>query len=156
MGVKRATNRIDPERMERAVDLRLQGRQLREIEAETGISIAALSTNLRVHPRIVEAEGAPEIEDEAAREDCRSTAQAAHRAIRALCRQVEAQAKRGEADTRAASGIAAALEKAIKYERLLAGKPTSHAKSERAPAEPQLTPEERAALDGLADAAKLS
>lgn len=153
MGIKRASNRIDPAVLDRAVELSLAGRTLREISAETGQSIGSLSVNLRSDPRMQDEARVEAILDDEACSDLRATAREANRALRAICKNVAARAKAGEGDglERAASGIASALDKAMKLGRLLAGRPTSHSKSEKV-APPEVTEAEKRLLD-LADRA---
>ena len=148
MGVKRATNRTDEALMSRAVSLRLEGRSLRQIEAETGICIAALSVNFRDHPDLQDEAIAESIEDERTREDLAATAREANKAIRAVCKSITKRARAGEDEglEKSVAGIASALDKALKLGRLLAGRPTAHTKSERTET---MTPEEKAEMDRL-------
>lgn len=148
MGIKRASNRIDPAVLDRAVELSLAGRTLREIKAETGQSIGSLSVHLRADPRMQDESRIEAILDDEAGADLRETAREANRALRAICKNVAKRARGGEGDglERAASGIASALDKAMKLGRLLAGRPTAHTKSERTET---MTPEEKAEMDRL-------
>lgn len=171
--MKRPSHKADPAAVARAIEMRRAGTKYDEIEAATGLSAETLHRHFvaaglagtrdsKVSATTAAGIAALEIDgDREFAEDYRSTARAALAETRRFVRYAHAKwiKVNGQAlddtmeprDRVAVQGeVRKSMDSAMKWKQLLVGRPTSHAKTERA-AEPGPSPEEAAEMRRLAE-----